>query len=66
MLNAAQLRARTMGNATIRILKSIGDWKMIHKLAFGSFFSVFFDGLLRGRWPLYGRILELIDVTIVS
>lgn len=55
-----------MGNATIRILKSIGDWKMIHKLAFGSFFSVFFDGLLRGRWPLYGRILELIDVTIVS
>ena len=66
MLKAAQLSARTMGNATTRLLKSIGDWKMIHKLAFGSFFSVFFDGFLRGRWLIRGQILDLIRVAIVS
>ena len=66
MLKVAQLSARTMGNATIRILKSIGNWKMTHKLAFGPFFSVFFDGFLRGRWLIRVRILDLIRVAIVS
>jgi len=39
---------------------------MTHKLAFGPFFSVFFDGFLRGRWLIRGQILDLIRVAIVS
>ena len=66
MLKAAQLKARRMGNATIRILKSIGIWEMTHKLALVQIFSVFFDGCLRCGCLMCELILELIDVAIVS
>tara|TARA_B100001059_G_scaffold217761_1_gene237339 strand:+ start:695 stop:880 length:186 start_codon:yes stop_codon:yes gene_type:complete len=55
-----------MGNATIRILKSIGIQKMIYKLALAPIFSVFFDGCERCGWKISLQILELIDVAIVS
>lgn len=66
MLKAAQLSARSMGNATIRILRSIGIWEMTHKLALVQIYSVFFDGCLRCGCLMCGQILELIDVAIVS
>ena len=65
MLKAAQLRARRIGKATIRILKSIGIWKMTHKLALVQIFSVFFDGCLRCGCLMRELILELVDVAIV-
>ncbi len=40
--------------------------KMTHKLALVQIFSVFYDGCLRCRCLIYGRILEPVDVTIVS